>query len=83
MTDTAPEVGAPGPRELFVRHARRDGRSVALKELVFTQVPSSASIESFEREGRILQQLRHPQIPRFVATFSEGTGVAAFNHENQ
>ncbi len=30
MTDPAPEAGASVPRELFVRHARRDGRSVAV-----------------------------------------------------
>jgi serine/threonine protein kinase len=52
-----------------------EGRRVALKELVFTQAPSLAMIEAFEREGRILQQLRHPRIPRFYGTFTEGEGV--------
>ncbi len=32
MTDAAPE--AAGARELFVRHARRDGRSVAILRAV-------------------------------------------------
>lgn len=52
-----------------------DGRRVALKELVFTQVPSLSMVESFEREGRILQQLRHPRIPKFHGTFTDGDGV--------
>jgi hypothetical protein len=30
VSDGAPEGGASGPRELFVRHARSDGRSVAI-----------------------------------------------------
>lgn len=50
------------------------GRRVALKELVFARVPSATELEAFEREGRLLQQLDHPSIPKFLDTFREGTG---------
>jgi CubicO group peptidase (beta-lactamase class C family) len=51
------------------------GRAVALKELVFTQVPSVVMLDAFEREAALLRQLSHPRIPKFVASFSEGEGV--------
>lgn len=50
------------------------GRRVALKELVFARVPSAQELESFEREGRLLQQLDHPSIPKFLDGFREGSG---------
>ena len=48
------------------------GRKWVLKELLFATVPTLQQIEAFEREGRMLQQLDHPQIPRFL----EGEGAA-------
>jgi len=52
------------------------GRKVALKELLFATVPTLQQVEGFEREGRLLQELDHPRIPRFVASFKEGEGRA-------
>jgi hypothetical protein len=52
------------------------GQAVALKELAFVQPPHPDALAAFERESRLLRQLAHPQIPRFVASFSEGEGVA-------
>jgi serine/threonine protein kinase len=52
------------------------GEHVALKELVFTQVPSFGTVDAFEREGRLLGELRHARIPRFVKSFAEGEGVS-------
>jgi len=52
-----------------------EGTKVALKELVFAHVPDQAQVASFEREGRLLRQLDHPQIPAFVASFEQGEGV--------
>jgi len=52
-----------------------EGKAVALKELVFAQVPSIAVLEAFEREAKILRQLEHTRIPRLVAHFQEGEGV--------
>jgi serine/threonine protein kinase len=52
-----------------------DGRQVALKELAFVQSPTLSAIAAFEREAKVLRALEHPAIPRFVASFEEGTGV--------
>ncbi len=52
-----------------------DGTCVALKELAFVQSPTLEAIAAFEREAKLLRALEHPAIPRFVASFEEGTGV--------
>lgn len=52
-----------------------DGARVALKELVFTQVPDVRVIEAFEREGRVLRELDHPRVPAYVDGFVDGEGV--------
>jgi len=52
-----------------------DGRQVALKELAFVHSPTLDVIAAFEREAKFLRALDHPAIPRFVASFEEGTGV--------
>jgi hypothetical protein len=53
------------------------GQPVALKELAFVQAPDREALEAFEREARLLRQLSHPQIPRFLAAFRDGEGVHA------
>lgn len=53
----------------------QEGNVVALKELVFAQVPDAQTLEAFEREARLLRQLDHPRIPNFVDSFQEGEGV--------
>lgn len=45
------------------------GREVAVKELLFHRIDTLKRHELFEREGRVLEQLAHPQIPQFVETF--------------
>ncbi|MCY1020207.1 serine/threonine-protein kinase [Pyxidicoccus sp. MSG2] len=52
-----------------------DGRGVALKELLFALVPGTEQLDAFEREAAVLRSLSHPDIPRFVASFKEGSGV--------
>ena len=52
-----------------------DGTPVALKELVFALAPDAQTIDAFEREARVLAQLDHPAIPRFVGAFREGAGI--------
>lgn len=52
-----------------------DGRRVALKELAFVQAPSPGAVAAFEREATFLRALEHPAIPRFLASFEEGSGV--------
>ncbi|MDY7232276.1 serine/threonine protein kinase [Hyalangium rubrum] len=65
---------AQGPHSrLFL--AEREGRRVALKELLFALVPDAERLEGFEREAEFLRQLKHPRIPRLLASFREGSGV--------
>jgi serine/threonine protein kinase len=52
-----------------------EGRRVALKELLFALVPGTEQLDAFEREAAVLRSLSHPDIPRFVASFREGSGV--------
>ncbi len=49
-------------------------RRVFLKELRFAMAPNPKVLEAFEREARMLRQLRHPAVPRFIESFSEGEG---------
>ena len=39
------------------------------------QAPSPGAVAAFEREVTFLRALEHPAIPRFVASFEEGSGV--------
>jgi hypothetical protein len=55
--------------------AEKDRQQVALKELLFALVPEARDLDAFEREARLLRQLSHPRIPRFVASFREGEGA--------
>ncbi len=52
-----------------------DGVKVALKELLFSTVPSISQIDAFEREGSLLQSLVHPGLARFVGCTRVGEGV--------
>lgn len=52
-----------------------NGRLVFLKELIFVLVPDTKALDAFAREGELLKQLRHPQIPRYLAHFAEGEGT--------
>jgi serine/threonine protein kinase len=57
--------------------ARDDaGKRVALKEILFALVPDVQQLAAFEREAALLRQLRHPRIPRFIASFQEGKGIS-------
>src|SRR5262245_25121501 len=47
---------------------------VAIKELSLRTVDEVKAIELFEREARVLRQLDHPSIPRYVEDFQAGAG---------
>lgn len=68
-------VIAQSPRGRMYVARGKDGRQVALKELIFVHVPDAQTVVAFEREGRVLGTLSHPRIPRFVGAFQEGRGV--------
>jgi serine/threonine protein kinase len=59
---------------MYIAHDA-DGKRVVLKELAFIQSPSLDVIAAFEREAKFLRALEHAAIPRFCASFEEGTGV--------
>lgn len=56
--------------------ARREdtGALVALKEMNLHRANDRKTRELWRREVRVLEQLHHPQIPRFVESFEVGTG---------
>ena len=54
----------------------RVGARVALKELAFATVPGAVQVEQFHREARVLRELNHAAIPRFVDAFQTGAGVS-------
>lgn len=45
-------------------------RSVALKQLSLKQIDDWKSIDLFEREAKILSQLNHPAIPKYIDYFT-------------
>jgi serine/threonine-protein kinase len=51
------------------------GHRVALKELVFVQVPDAKQLDAFEREAKVLARLDHPFIPTFRGSFQDGRGI--------
>lgn len=52
------------------------GAKVALKELVFSLVPTTQELDAFNREAQLLQTLDHPRIPKFLKSFTVGQGVS-------
>ena len=64
---------APASRVYVARSA--DGSRVALKELMFSLVPSIEQLDAFEREATFLRGLDHPQTPKFRESFAVGEGV--------
>jgi hypothetical protein len=46
------------------------GRAVAVKQLRFEKLRDWKALELFEREGRVLEQLSHPNIPAYVDFFA-------------
>jgi serine/threonine-protein kinase len=53
----------------------QDDQPAVLKELSFATVPSAAVLDAFSREGELLQRIQHPQVPRYQASFQEGSGI--------
>ncbi len=69
------KVLAQGPHSRLYLAEDEQGARVAVKEILFSQVPEVARLEAFEREAQLLGQLNHPQVPRLLRTFREGSGV--------
>ena len=66
---TIAEVLHVSPQLITARAHDADGRPVVLKQLRLGRLQSWKVLELFERETRILKQLDHPQLPRYLDTF--------------
>ncbi|MCP4808753.1 MAG: protein kinase [Proteobacteria bacterium] len=51
------------------------GHTVAIKELPVGRLLDPKTLELFEREARVLGELRHPRIPALIESFSDGAGA--------
>jgi serine/threonine protein kinase len=65
------QIGAGGMGAVYVATDERFGSVVAIKETFFTDEKFR---KAFEREARLLNNLKHPALPRVSDYFSEGNG---------
>lgn len=65
-------LGRGGMGAVYEAEDARLSRNVALKE---TLVETDDLRRAFEREARLLANLRHPALPKVLDHFSEGTGL--------
>lgn len=65
------ELGAGSFGRTFLALDQESGEPCVIKQLSFAQAESWKSIELFEREARILSQLEHPRIPKFLGFYNQ------------
>jgi serine/threonine protein kinase len=65
------KLGEGGFAETFLAHDRETGSACVLKILSWKDIPDWKVIELFEREARVLSQMKHAQIPHFIEFFTE------------
>ncbi len=65
------KLGEGGFAETFLAYDRDTSTQCVLKILSWKDVPDWKVIELFEREARVLSQMNHPQIPKFIEFFTE------------
>ncbi|MCX5745096.1 MAG: serine/threonine-protein kinase [Proteobacteria bacterium] len=75
-----PRLGKGTQGEIFLARdelARKTDPASEREVIVKRVVPRGTwkSFELFEREGKMLSQLRHPGVPRYLATFEEPAGT--------
>jgi len=59
-------LGSGGFGTSYLAQRRADGLDCVVKALSFARLQDWKSLELFEREAKILKQLKHEQIPRFL-----------------
>src|SRR5262245_17333423 len=62
------ELGSGAMGSVYQAVFRETGQRVAFKIIGLAQLGNETAIARFEREGKILQQLKHPNITRLIAT---------------
>ncbi len=65
------QIGAGGMGAVYIATDERFGSVVAIKETFFTDEKFR---KAFEREARLLNNLKHPALPRVSDYFSDGNG---------
>lgn len=63
------KLGQGGSSITYTAIDQKSNQQVALKALSLTGLEDWKKIELFEREGKILQQLNHPAIPKYLDYF--------------
>src|SRR5690349_19766408 len=66
-------LGKGSQGEIFVARDEKSGEEVVVKRI--TPRGTWKSFELFEREAKVLSQLRHPGVPRHLATIEEPPGT--------
>ena len=64
-------LGEGGFARTYLAIDHNTGGNCVIKELSWTKVEDWKFIELFEREARVLANLNHPQIPKFIEFFTE------------
>jgi hypothetical protein len=72
--DIEQKIGEGGFAETFLAQDRKTGTRCVLKVLSWKEIEDWKTIELFEREARVLSQMDHPQIPRFIEFFTHKSG---------
>ena len=62
------ELGSGAMGSVYQALLRETGQRVAFKIIGLAQLGNETAIARFEREGKILKQLKHPNITRLIAT---------------
>jgi serine/threonine protein kinase len=68
-----PRIGRGAQAETFLAQDQKDRREVVVKRLLLRG--QWKSFDLFEREAKVLSQLRHPAVPRHIATVEEPPGT--------
>ncbi|AFY85160.1 serine/threonine protein kinase [Oscillatoria acuminata] len=66
-------LGKGGLATTYAAHDLEMGQEVAIKALSLRRLKDWKSLELFEREGRVLSQLNHPGIPKYLDYFQLDT----------
>ncbi|WP_017651240.1 serine/threonine protein kinase [Fortiea contorta] len=62
-------------RIIYLAHAFNSHQLVVIKEFCFAKTfPDCSGLQAYEHEIQILQQLHHPRIPHYVASFTTPAG---------